>query len=317
MDIPIYHKTGDDLLKPPAEGKPLIDGILWENDVVMMLGSEKAGKSILAMQMAFSLTSGEPFLDKYNVLAKTPIAYFQTEGKRSDFELRIIRMANAAEIDTGLYHHFYKKFLPLDDPNTITRLNGIFGELNPPPKVIFVDSLYTSMTGDLIDNTAVRRLMASLSPLLEKWGLALVFIHHESKEFRDQNHHAVDRGDQGSYGSVFLRAWVDHILYLKREKDGTRTFSCETQRSGQVGDGGKESLILVEPDPLIFQVKGDYSASVELIKAHILKSGGMGREDLLRVTMLSNASLAKGVRLLLRDGIIRNSNTRPTLYMPA
>jgi len=40
----------------------LVDGFIREKDTVMLVGDEKAGKSLLAFQLICSLTSGHPFL---------------------------------------------------------------------------------------------------------------------------------------------------------------------------------------------------------------------------------------------------------------
>src|SRR3990167_1307936 len=133
-DLPIYS-TGDSLFEYTDEGSALIEGVLWDGDVCMMLGSEKAGKSILAMQMAFSLTSQEPFLDKYPIPEKVAIAYFQTEGKLGDFKRRMACMKNAIDIDRTIFHHFYRKFFPFDDPANIRKFEGMILKLNPKPRV--------------------------------------------------------------------------------------------------------------------------------------------------------------------------------------
>ena len=310
---PLIHTTGDALFELGDEGKPLIEGILWDRDVVMMLGSEKAGKSILSMQMAFSLTSGEPFLDKYAIVEKVPIIYVQTEGKRSDFTRRLIAMSNGTPIDRTLFHHCYRKFFPLEAEGSIAILDAMMKKLSPTPRVMYLDSLYTSMEGDLIDNKEVRRFFSVISPFLDKWKLTLVIIHHESKESFDmERREYIDRGDKGSYGSVFLRAFVEHILFLKKGRDKVRVFSCDTQRSGNVMD--KEELILIEPDPLTFQLKGDHTPATELIRSHLFKTSPLTREILAERTLLSQSALSNGLRILLKEKIICKSNTRPTLY---
>ena len=310
---PLIHTTGKELFEPTDDGECLIEGVLWQGDVAMLLGSEKAGKSILAMQMAYSLTSQAPFLDKYAVPEKVAIAYLQTEGKRSDFQRRMVCMANAIDIDSSLFHHFYRKFFPLDTEENVRILDGILSHLSPKARVLFLDSLYTSMEGDLIDNKEVRHFISMISPILDKHKMTLVMIHHESKEdFDKERREWVDRGDRGSYGSVFLRAWVEHILYLKKHKDKSRSFACDTQRSGKVMD--KEELILIEPDPLAFQIKGDHTPATELIRSHLFKTSPLTRDQLCEKTLLSDSAVTKGLRVLLKEKIVCKSNSRPCLY---
>ena len=289
---------------------PLVDGVLWEEDVIMLLGSEKAGKSILGMQLAYNLTSGEAFLDKYPITAPIPVLYLQTEGKPAEMLDRMKAMREAVAIDDLKFYHLFKRFFPLDQRESIDALNRAISKLPVPPKVIIVDSLYTSMMGDLIDNADVRRLLEHLSGLIDKWHCALVLIHHETKEQRESGQ-IVERGDKGSYGSIFLRAWSGHILYLKKHANKLRTLTCDTQRSGKVLE--KEDLIMIEPHPLLFQIAEDLTPSIAKVMTHIPPTG-ISREDLIKTTGLSSASVDKAVRQLCTLHRICKSHTKPVIY---
>ena len=306
---------GDALWNGPLESPALIEGVLWDQDVVMLLGSEKAGKSILGMQMAFSLTTASPFLDKYLIPIAVPILYIQTEGKPADMTARMEAMRQTLDLDDTKFYHLYKRFLPLDQAEVMAALTAKIDTLPFPPKVIFIDSLYTSMSGDLIDNKATRKLLALLSWLIDRYHVAIVVIHHETKEERDHEHHLVDRGDRGSYGSVFLRAWASHILYLKKHKDKTRTLTCDTQRTGKVME--KEDLILIEPRPLCFEIKEDKTPSTEKVRLALAQAkSGEGKliEELMQQTSLSRTSIEKSLRVLEKDSVLRKSLGKPRKY---
>lgn len=314
MAIEIQMFTGDDLVKDADDAKPLINGVLWERDVMMLLGSEKAGKSIIAMQLMFSLTSGQSFLDKYSVPVPVPCVYFQTEGKRGETASRIKRMGEALEYNKDLLFHFYKKCFPLDLPDYMVVLRNRLISLPFRPKVLVLDSFYTTMRGDLIDNTAVRSFFDALSRLADEFELTIIIIHHESKEQFDDQFNPIERGDKGSYGSVFIRAFVEHIIYLKKHRDKSRTLTCGTQRTGQVMD--KEDLILVEPTPLYFEVKGDYAPYVQVCW-HAIQKKDLTKKQVAESTGLTFDSVEKAFRVLVKDSKVSFYLTGQTrIYHP-
>lgn len=314
LPTPIVIRYGSDLWTTTDTNHPLIDGVLWEKDVIMLLGSEKAGKSILSLQMAFCLTSGHAFLDKYTVYQPTPVLYLQTEGKPSEMVDRMTAMKAALDIDDTNFFHLYQRFFPLDVKEIVDALIIEIDKLPVKPKVIFVDSLYTSMLGDLSDNTDVRRLFSILSPLLERYNCAVVLIHHETKPSHDEKGNMMDKGDKASFGSVFLRAWVGHILYLKMHRDKSRTLSCDTQRCGKVLE--REDLILVEPNPLCFEIKEDKTPSIAKLRIALegRKEGGYSIEDLEKMTGLSRPSIERGLRVMAKDSITSHDGRKPRKY---
>ena len=307
-------RTGTALWTHDETNQPIIDGVLWEGDVLMLLGSEKAGKSILGLQLAFCLTSGQPFLDKYAVPVPCSVLYIQTEGKPSEMVERMLAMRETLEIDDTRFYHLHQRFLPLDTEEMVVRLMQEIDKLSVPPKVIIVDSLYTSMLGDLNDNKSVRKLFTMLSPLLDRYKATLVLIHHETKEARADNGQIIERGDKGSYGSVFLRAWCSHILYLKKHKDKTRTLSCDTQRSGKVLE--REELVLVEPHPLCFELAGEISPYMHKVKAVLEQAptGGFLIDDLLKLTGLSRTAVEKSLRCFEKDSVLGKNTSKPRRY---
>ena len=164
--------TGPDIWRVMQNHEPLIDGVLWDGDVVMLLGSEKAGKSILGLQLAFCLTSCTPFLDKYPVPKPLSVMYIQTEGKESEFVDRMHRMSNTVEVEETRFSRVFKHSLALDDPAVVSALIEGIKQMETPPRVAIIDSLYTSMLGDLNENQDVRRFIerASVGPRLELFG---------------------------------------------------------------------------------------------------------------------------------------------------
>lgn len=304
MSSKLQISIGDDAFKSEKPNDPLIEQVLFQDDVVLLFGSEKAGKSILAQQMAFDLTSGGMFLGKYRVPTPKNVIYFQAEGKANETVDRRLRMEKVIAVDRGRYAHFYKKFFPIDvDEYRDFMIKGI--ETLPwKPDVLFFDALYMGMVGDLIDNKDIRKFEANFSMILERYGLTGIILHHESKEPTDEDGIPVERGDKGTYGSVFIRSWVDHIFYLKR-RGNQRVLSCETQRSGKVF--GREELVLIgdasgtTQSPLLFEIKEDISQSVAAALAVMRTRESTSMDELRTFLDLSEIKVKKVIRQLVSD----------------
>lgn len=311
--MPFDILTGPEIWRIMQPNHPLIEGVLWEGDVIMLLGSEKSGKSILGLQMAFCLTTATPFLDKYTIPAVLPVLYIQTEGKESETVERMRHMLQTIPLDETLASRIFQHFLALDDMTVVQALITGVKQMLIPPRVIIIDSLYTSMAGDLNENQAIRQFITSASELLKQLNASLVIIHHETKE-QWMDGRIVDKGDRSSYGSVFLRAWVSHILYLKKHKDKSRTLTCDTQRSGKVLE--KEELVLVEPEPLCFRIKGSLSPGDMKVLVVLQQAGDVGltRDQLVARTSLSMRAVECALQQLVAEERLMKTDTRPVVY---
>lgn len=314
IDPKLYDGTQLEKLEDHVE--PLIHGVLWERDVVQLLGQEKAGKSLLALQMALSLTSADPFLDKYEVVRPTPILYLQTEGKLEETVRRLKIMSDSVAYDPRLFHLIYKKFMPLDVIEYKDKVREMIYSITPTPKVMFIDSLYTTMLGDLNENLAVRSMVGSISDLMEEFKMTCVFIHHEKKESYDQMGNVQHRGDKSSYGSVFLRAWVEHILYLEnvRGSSSKKKLSCTTDRTGRARKF--DELNLVQPNPLYFEVIGHSENSLNTVEA-ILRTRGtpLSREEIRKLAKTSQRTIDRALsKLIERHVVAKDDESRPVTY---
>jgi RecA-family ATPase len=305
IKIEVYY--GDSLLKRETNVQEVIESYIWEKDVLMLLGSEKAGKSIGALQMCAAISSGGLFLGKYKC-QKLPVLYLQLEGKKDETAMRLENMMKAVSVDPNYFFRAYKKFLPLDIPEYCTALEKLIVSLPVRPKVLCLDCLYMGMEGDLNDNQAVRKFIANVSPLFERYGLTVIIVHHAKREeyFEGKKQ---DKGDKSSYGSVFLRAYVDHIIYLDKHNDKTRTLTCSTQRSGKVSEA--ETLVLAEPSPLFFKIKDKYSGSEESILWH-LERANHTKGELIQITGHSESTIERGLKTLIFEGAANILDERDT-----
>jgi RecA-family ATPase len=303
--------TGDDAFKMEKPNVALIEQVLFKDDIAMLFGDEKAGKSILAQQMAFCLTSQHPFLGKFKVPRAQNVVFFQTEGKDNEGAERRIRMEHAVPIDRAKYAHFYKKHFPLDLDTFKQYFIKALMSLPFNPDVLFFDALYSGMQGDLIDNKAARKFQENFSSVAEMFGLTGIIVHHAVKEQYDKDtKEPIERGDKGTYGSAAWRWWVDTILYLQRKGPKTRVFRCDTSRSGRVVE--KENIVLIgnakshnPKEPLYFEISENFGTLPQTILGLLTARGKLTKDELKSMLNVADATLYSAMRQLKIDGYAR------------
>ena len=304
--LKIQSYCGETLRANSSPPEAIIEDFLWKEDAAMLLGSEKAGKSIMAQQMLCHIVTGEPFLGKFRINKPGPVVYIQAEGKRDEFVDRLNNISQSLNmpINDSLFLHIFKKYCPM---NVHIFQQGIFEKIDAQAKLwgmnpvaICIDSVYKAIEGDLNENRDIIGFTNSIDDLISRYHSAILLIHHDAKEWRDDKLQTIERGDKGAYGSVFLRAYVDHILYLKMYANKARTLSCDTQRSGKTSQE-RIDLLMIEPTPLCFQIKGDYKASAEIILHQLRIHAQLSYKEIIDATGLAQITLQQGMSTLLKD----------------
>jgi len=313
--------SGHELLALPAQNNDfLIDGILWEKEVVVLMGDAKCGKSILAQQMAFSLTSGTPFLGEYEVSGPQQVVYIQAEGRCETTKERAENMLYDGHVqwNPSLFYLFYKHSIPINTQDGFTEVVSLISEHQLRPNVIFIDPAYMAMQGDLSDNVAVRGFFAACRKLSMLFDCAVVIIHHKHVDRRNLKGDVIDEGDKAVMGSFVWRAYPDHVILLYKQNDGLRNLSCTTQRSARVIQNMK--MELMGPKPLYYAIHGtpDHAPYVDKVLACIADKGPLTAKDMAEITELSRSAIMKSLSYLLKGKqpkITRiNPGKRPVLY---
>lgn len=314
---PLRGYTGKDLMQlSQSKSKPLVEGFLFENDYVMIAAPPKIGKSLLVQQLTCALSSGEPFLDTFDVPNPVNVWYFATEGKDEDTKDRLIRMSHARPIDPNHIFLFCSAGLRFNTPFGLELLKGVekaWGELYPP-KVIVVDALYRAVKGSIKDDDIVNEFHQTVGELADKYDAAVIIIHHMKKPVYFESGNRQERSDDDVYGSTFLKASVDQMYWMDRcDKDSKDIIlRCDTQRSGNAIDSLR--LTLIEPDPLYFKISSmltdELHRITEVLKGH---KNGMNMNQLMKATSIGRSTMYECLRELEDAGKITRSNTRPVI----
>jgi len=301
------------------ERKFLVDKIMREKDSVLFVGSEKSGKSVLIKQLICSLTSQHPFLDEYEVLKPSKVSYIQLEGELSDSQDRFNRMIRSLDFNRDLFHIKYSAPLRLQEDAQIKQLIREIKAIHIPD-VIIIDPLYFSLIGgSLSDDMHVIRFIGNIRIMKDYFGCAVIIVHHTHKVKMEKGQIVIE-GDDAIFGSVFLKAWPDHLLlFVYDKKSGLRHLSCGTQRSGDIIRN--ISLEMIQPDPLYFKKKdeeqepGSFGKIIEILSKPEHKDG-LTADQVCELTDIKRRTFYKSVKNLLEDGTLRKkSDNRPVVYV--
>jgi len=294
---------------------PLIEGLVWERDNIFIVGSEKVGKSILALQFAFALTSGQPLFGEYRVKYPSTVLYVQTEGKLGDTKDRIGNMLKINECDTKNLFIAFFPHLALDTEHGMRTFLEHVRQREVKPRIIILDPLYHAMQGSLINEEHSRKMTANLRELGEKYNATIIVVHHTHRPIRFEGK-TIDEGDNSIFGSFVWKAWADHVLLLRLGKNKSTILSCTTQRSGKVME--YDELELTGDPYLGFDRNADRVRPIERNVRHALEeAGGEGstRDALKESTGLSITSVEKSLRRMVKEGIAKRASGRyPVKY---
>jgi RecA-family ATPase len=264
--------TWDEMMKlPHEENSYLIDRFLWEGQVAMILAKEKVGKSILSKQMICSLTSGEPLFDEYDVSRPCNVCYIQLEGDRGETKSRFKSMAEGLKVGKDRFYWRFFDRLSLDKDEDANKLISELYGLDKSPDVVFIDPVYMACSGSLSSDDVVRRMIGNIRRIQETFNCAVLLVHHEHRQSKDQNGKYIDEGDNAIMGSFAFKAFVSHVIRVTKKADGTRILKCDTQRNGGVES---EVRLTLQEDPLMYKKQvakipsGMTDTVLEYIKAH-------------------------------------------------
>lgn len=314
---------GQDILTEDQENKdPIVEGLLYPEDYIMIVAEEKMGKTIISQQLTCNLSKGEPFLGVFDVPKPVKVWYFATEGKKRDLKDRFIRMNMAVEIDTAMVKLFPTRFR-FNTSEGMASLREIVAERQDClPDVIIIDALYRAVKGSIKDDQSVNEFHDVMGWLSKQCNnAAIILVHHMTKPQRGIDGQYFSRSDKDSFGSAFLAAAVDHILWIERWKKGEdddehckdKVIRCDTQRGGNIPEALR--IRLIEPKPLYFQVVSKHDEEKHKVIS-VLKAAkdGLCLNEILKRTKIKRSTAYIVIGELIGDKMITKQGTKERIY---
>ena len=213
--------VGDFLKWKPNYPKAIIGGgVMYPQSKVLVYGKKDSLKSMLAMSLGTSLTTGFPW-SNLAIEGKQKVVYLQSEIPHLLLHKRIQKMVSAWRTENGSVEEIEEKmyvwtepFLKLDSGAGLSMLTKVLATLKPD--VLIIDPLYKALSGNIMDPNSVRLLVDSLDKIIGQFNVSLILIHHTRKGTLDEQPGDFDSSDD-MLGSAVFSWWADTIIKVVRK----------------------------------------------------------------------------------------------------
>jgi RecA-family ATPase len=269
---------------------------LYENDVVCISAKPGTGKSLLAMQMMFNLTTGKPFLETYGIPKPKNVLYVQTEGDRAETIERIGNMKMGVGIDDSKWVHVNLPGVILNTPKGLDELMTLIEVPRICYNVIIIDPLYTTVKGSMSKDDVATDWVRNARKLKGHYNATMLVLHHDTKDIYDSGGGVIDKGADHIFGSIFWGAFLSQNFKLRLVR-GTHYLELGKQRSGKMVD--KIAMKLVEPRPLMFKETDESESAMDRLKDVLRKEDRkMNIKEIVEKSKLSKASAYRVLKKL-------------------
>ena len=197
-------------LEKQQNGQAWLIQFVWARSAVGIIGgAPKCCKSWLGLEMAVSVASGAPCLDRFAVEDKGPVLIFLAEDAVCSVRSRIDALCGHRNLDIRRLDLYVitAPALRLDLAVDQKRLKATLGDLRP--RLLVLDPLVRLHRLDENSASDISKLLGFVRELQRTYDCAIALVHHASKK-----HHA--QPGQALRGSSDLHAFGDSNAYLAR-----------------------------------------------------------------------------------------------------
>jgi hypothetical protein len=250
----------DELFDLESEGLSwVIPGLLPEGETIVLAGAPKAGKTLLAIDAAYSVVTGE--------------SYFLGEAVKRGKVLLISTDESANSTKAKLINRGFRrgdkdsiKVLPTWDISQMGALEALLEDFRP--NLVIIDSLRRINKGSEISENSAEFADAiyTLKETLERYGASGILIHHTNKDREALGVHRL-RGSSAIAGAVWGTWQLDQIpksdpnnkkKFIIDPKDPTRTLSVFARDIE-----GQQLMVELNPENSSWVKRSEVGDSVE------------------------------------------------------
>ena len=193
------------------------NGILIPQGKIILFGPYKSWKSMTAIDLAFKLSSGKPWLGFPTTLSSVLI--IQIEIPKAAYQERVIKYTLGNHLNPASNLHFITtNYLKLDKGWGQQLLESWI--TTTQANVVIVDPMFKVVSGRLTDEYDVRQFTDRLDEVIGKHKVSMVIIHHEGKDLIVEGER-YDRGADAAFGSAVLGWWCDSSIELRAKSEGS------------------------------------------------------------------------------------------------
>jgi hypothetical protein len=237
-DILYEHCTLSQFCQKTFQLDPIVQNVLVQEQPMMIGGPPKVLKSTIGLDLVISVATGRPFLNRFPVLKRLPVAFMQREGGPANLQETVKRICAAKAIDPASVTdlHISTNLPNIEDPKHHAAIRYFLKTTGA--KVLFLDNAYLCMSGDDWSNVAkIGGKLLIAKDIAAEFGATLVYTHHTRKTLVDP-HKPLDIQDASGAGfGEFAGQWV--MLSRRREYVlGSGKHQLHMALGNRIGDSG-------------------------------------------------------------------------------
>lgn len=201
-------------LKLPKQ-EPIIDkGLLMPMTRMFLYGRYKSMKSMLAVDLAFSIARGIDWLEFKT--KRSRVLYVQMEIPIGGFRDRIVQYCNGTKAPDNLYF-LNEPYMKLDKEVGLQAMEKVLTVVNP--QVLIIDPLYKVLSGNISEHQPVEHLQSNVDYLRDKYKMSIIIVCHTRQRLFDKNGCEMDMGADEIMGNSNWPNWADSIVKVTRDGD--------------------------------------------------------------------------------------------------
>ena len=228
------------LAQPPRYPKALVaSGLLYERTKMIIYGRYKSLKSMMGLDLAFSLASGEDWLGFDTPDEGVSVFYLQLEISYQLFRARLSKTWDHRKMYQRLakpLHFWTQHWLKLDQPEGIKLLDNYLKMYQPD--VVIIDPLYKVVSGNLLTVIDMQKVIDALDTLIGRHGVSVIVISHTRKGIMDMG----EWGSDDLVGSFVFSAWADTVIKVERRGGDRLSIKFDVVRHTEVELEPKEVM---------------------------------------------------------------------------
>lgn len=229
-------KNLTELEKRETGSKWLVEGFWLNQGIGMLAAQPKTGKSWTAMDLAISVATGKPFLNKFEVNEAQRVLVFFAEDTQAIQEERIQLIKAAKGIADNIPNLgivVSEQALRLDTAEGVAALRAAVESFRP--SLLILDPFIRMHQISESDSTAVAGVLSPLRKLKDEFGCGVLMVHHATK------------GSKNLRGSTEFAAWGETNLFMYKDKAenvfidiqhrAAESIDGQPLKIGKIGDG--------------------------------------------------------------------------------
>jgi len=286
----------------------LIDQLFSAGSSGFLAAEPKVGKSWIALDMAYCLSTGCTFLERFEVPQKRRVLFIEEEDAERRIIRRLKRLVRGNQSRGTPPDDYWKLVVRsgfrLDDREWIEKLRLELESFRP--EVVFLDVFNKLHLKDENSQSEMSAILHDLAGLTRVYGCAFIIVHHYRKSSMGQS----VRGNQMLRGTSALAGFAECSIFMRKATG--KTIICEPESKDapeleafsiklvdvendgtqlQLVDGTEENISDLAQEVLDWMIAEDSSRTLYEMRL------GMGKK-------LSTRSLERAKQSLAKDGLI-------------